>query len=155
MIAALMVYSLATSILFAAAAVAAERLLRLARRPARRGNVRSADSRIAAGAVPCCDRAARAREHRENSHNVELDGDETFRRLFDGIALSADQEASARATLTETQEALDTLDPPQGRPPILSQTELALAALITNDANRRTVQARIIAMDPAAPVSPR
>ena len=74
-----------------------------------------------------------------------------FHQLFDGIALTPDQEASARGTLTETQQALQGLAPAEERLPIMSESELALVALVANDADRKTVQARISALDPAAP----
>jgi beta-lactamase regulating signal transducer with metallopeptidase domain len=74
-----------------------------------------------------------------------------FHRLFDGIALTPEQEASAQATLTETQQALQALTPSEERLPIMSDSELALVALVTNDADRKTVQGRISALDAAAP----
>jgi hypothetical protein len=87
--------------------------------------------------------------------------DATFHRLFDGITLSTEQEATARDLITRTQQDLQaiTLPPPPQhlvwRPVIgvvvmQAESESALAALLTNDADRATLQSRISVAAPLA-----
>jgi len=79
----------------------------------------------------------------------------TYRRLFEGITLSPEQEASARGIIAVAQQAMPAPIPPANRvrlriAPVagvvtMQATSAAeLVALIGNDADRATVQSRII-----------
>ncbi len=88
----------------------------------------------------------------------------TLRRLFEGIALSAEQEASARALITKTQEEVQAERP---RPDVRLRLNLNsglvampaasagdLLALVSNEADRAKLQARILFMNPNRPQQP-
>jgi hypothetical protein len=78
--------------------------------------------------------------------------EETFRRLFDGIALTPDQETNARAIIEATAERFFALlpDPPltelrlvnAGRVAMRTGSRDMLAALLTNDADRALLESR-------------
>jgi hypothetical protein len=78
--------------------------------------------------------------------------EETFRRLFDGIALTPDQETNARAIIEATTERFFALlpDPPltelrlvnAGRVAMRTGSRDMLAALLTNDADRALLESR-------------
>jgi hypothetical protein len=79
--------------------------------------------------------------------------DATFHRLFDGIALTPDQEKSARALITTTQQELrfPLLPPPvrlrvnqrSGLVSMQPESASALLDLVSNVADRATIQSRI------------
>lgn len=83
-----------------------------------------------------------------------LPGDGLYSRLFDGIAMSSDQEAGARAAILEFQQGLRALMPTP-EPPILGirrnptrvvmrpTSDSAFMALVSSDADRATLQSRI------------
>jgi hypothetical protein len=81
--------------------------------------------------------------------------DATFRRLLDGIALTPEQEASARDVIEQTQRALlrvlPVLEPVRltmfsASAPVVMQaeSESALVALVGTEADRQTLQSRIV-----------
>lgn len=77
-----------------------------------------------------------------------------YHRLFDGIAMSAENEASARSIIEKAQSDLSGLLPPP-QPPRLqlrpqlgvvvmrAESESALASLLTSEADRATLHSRI------------
>jgi hypothetical protein len=80
--------------------------------------------------------------------------DFVFHRYFDGIALTPQQEGDARTILTKMQADLRAVNPPVpatiiARPPFSNQVIMspesaaAFAAILTNDADRATLQSRI------------
>ena len=80
--------------------------------------------------------------------------DAMYHRLFDGIAMSPEHETSARAILQNAQTELAALLPPPQLPRLQLRPQLglvvmrpegesALASLLTNDADRATLHARI------------
>src|SRR5262249_545878 len=80
--------------------------------------------------------------------------DPAFHRLFDGITLTPDNDSSARAIILRAQTEITPLIPPLPPPrlqfrPVLGlvvmqpDDESALLAILTNDADRATVQTRI------------
>jgi beta-lactamase regulating signal transducer with metallopeptidase domain len=79
----------------------------------------------------------------------------TFRRLFMGIQLSADQEAAARALIGETQEKIQAgrpapvrvilrLNHRTGTVIMQADSAAALLGLVTNEADRATLESRIV-----------
>jgi beta-lactamase regulating signal transducer with metallopeptidase domain len=89
--------------------------------------------------------------------------DNLFHRLFDGITLTSEQEASARAIIGKAQTDLAAIRPPTPAPAILRQLgfdfarggsglivavseagEAALVALVTNEADRDTLRRRML-----------
>ena len=89
--------------------------------------------------------------------------DATYRRLFDGLSITADGEASARAIIGRTQLALQALMPspgplqllllPTGRVLMQAATASTLAALLATDEQREKLRARINVV--ALPPQPR
>jgi hypothetical protein len=106
----------------------------------------------------------------------------TFHRLFDGIQLTADQESSAGALITRTQQEMQALMPPPfawfslnrdsgfvytlnrdsgvvrmnwdpGRVRMPAESASALIALVSNDADRAKLQSRIVTISPRPPQS--
>lgn len=79
---------------------------------------------------------------------------EAFARFFDGVALTADQEARARAAIARMQSEQRALVPPAIpqvaalRPPnsvlIEAKSDSALVAVLTNDADRQKLRSRIV-----------
>jgi hypothetical protein len=81
--------------------------------------------------------------------------DLNLRRLFEGITLTPEQEASARAILAQSQQEIRQQNRPG--PPVLridrrnglvsmSDANAAeLSALLSNEADKQTLQARIVA----------
>jgi hypothetical protein len=87
--------------------------------------------------------------------------DQTFRRLFDGIALTPAQETAARTIITTAVTEQTAIRPPAPRPTILRETPLtgigsstavvvmseegraSILALVGSDADRATVDSRI------------
>jgi hypothetical protein len=88
----------------------------------------------------------------------------TFRRLFEGIALSAEQEASARALITKTQEEVQAERPRSdvrlrlnlnsGLVAMPAASAGDLLALVSNEVDRAKLQARILFMNPNRPQQP-
>src|SRR5439155_755409 len=85
--------------------------------------------------------------------------DATFHRLLDGLTLTPQQEATARAVIAKAQTDLQALMPPprpiqvmmrfDSRAVIMqAESESAFLALLTNDADRATLQS---ATRPGAP----
>jgi hypothetical protein len=84
--------------------------------------------------------------------------DATYRRLFDGIQLTADQEATARAIITRSQPQLGAQRPrPQtilrlnrGTGMVTMQSDKAseLIALVPSEADRAILQSRIVINQP-------
>jgi len=81
--------------------------------------------------------------------------DLTFRRLFNGISLTADQESAARLLITSTQNAIAAgrprleravlkVNPITGVVAMRAESAEALVALASNDADRATVRSRIM-----------
>jgi len=78
--------------------------------------------------------------------------DDQFRRLFDGIALTADQEVGARAILEASTERFLAAIPElpmtelrlvnDGRVAMRVESRDMLAALLTNDADRSLLESR-------------
>jgi hypothetical protein len=82
--------------------------------------------------------------------------DMMFRRYFEGITLTAEQETAARALIAQTQEQIRV----QNQPPVpvlrvdnrsglvtMSEASAAeLSALLSSDADRATLQARIVSI---------
>jgi hypothetical protein len=84
---------------------------------------------------------------------------QTFHRLFDGIALTSDQEKTAITVIALAVDEQNALRLPPPRPPILRETPItfvgsvtiltneqaraSILALVSNDADRATVAARI------------
>jgi hypothetical protein len=80
--------------------------------------------------------------------------DGMYHRLFDGIAMSPESEASARSILQNAQTELAALLPPPPPPRLQLRPQLglvmmrpegetALASLLTSDADRATLHSRI------------
>src|SRR5207249_469478 len=92
--------------------------------------------------------------------------DAMFHRLFDGITLTPDQEARARGTITKAQQDIQALMPPPvpvrlATRPVLgvvlmqAESESALVALLTNDADRAALKSHIVvSVPPLAPPQP-
>lgn len=80
----------------------------------------------------------------------------TFHRLFDGISLTADQAASARALITKTQqetqawrtrpEVLLRMNWATGTVSMRAASASALMELVSNDADRAKLQSRIVSI---------
>jgi hypothetical protein len=81
--------------------------------------------------------------------------DALFQRYFDGIALTPQQEGDARTILTKMQADMRALAPPPAppiitRPPRSNQVVMspesaaAFAAILSNDADRATLQSHIL-----------
>jgi hypothetical protein len=82
-----------------------------------------------------------------------------YERLFDGIALSPDQEAAARAAILKFQQDIRALNP-RPEPPIVGirrnptrvmlrpVSDSAFAALISSDADRATLRSHINVVNP-------
>jgi beta-lactamase regulating signal transducer with metallopeptidase domain len=92
-----------------------------------------------------------------------LPGDGLYSRLFDGIAMSSDQEAAARAAILQFQNDRRALMPPL-EPPILGirrnptrvvmrpPSDSAFMALVSSDADRATLKSRVsVAIPPSRP----
>jgi hypothetical protein len=79
----------------------------------------------------------------------------TFRRFFEGITLTPEQEASARAIIAQSQEQVRLQSRP--RPPVLRMnpsnglvtmsdaSAAELSALLSSETDKATLQARIVA----------
>ena len=85
----------------------------------------------------------------------ELLADATFHRLLDGLTLTPQQEATARAVIAKAQTDLQALVPPPRPIQVMmrfdsravmmqAESESAFLALLTNDADRATLQSRIV-----------
>jgi hypothetical protein len=80
----------------------------------------------------------------------------TFRRLFGGLALTPDQEASARDVITRAQQEMPVPAPPRavhlrvnrftGLVAMAAESDSTLAALVRTDAERATLRARIVSI---------
>jgi len=94
---------------------------------------------------------------------LPLSGDGLYSRLFDGIAMSSDQEAAARAAILQFQNDRRALMPPL-EPPILGvrrnptrvvmrpPSDSAFMALVSSDADRATLQSRVsVVIPPSRP----
>jgi hypothetical protein len=84
-----------------------------------------------------------------------------FQRYFDGIALTPQQEGDARTILTKMQADMRAVAPPVSQPVIIrtpfsnqvvmsQESAAAFAAILTNDADRATLQSRIRVEVPAS-----
>lgn len=83
--------------------------------------------------------------------------DATFRRLFDGISLTDDQQSAARALISSTQSAISAqrrrpepvvlrVNPVTGRVAMQAESAEALIALASNDADRATIRSRLFSI---------